>query len=514
MNLFRDFFLRMVLLTLPSKSVGETFAPFVRKGRVLRVKAVIDLTFVVDFSKIRESCKEVKDIVKQMHNSRHADEAHFKNSVKRTVQETERLCQNPIFSLSHSDTLLYHRSKRQILLPLLTGALASYAVSNLFSSSTHSAEIENHNFKVLDKEMQDLQTYVGLLSTRIEAVQSRNEAQLRLVQIQSFLQSTRFTIESLSSGFIDLIQGKLSERILPISQAKRELASISKLATTFKAHLPFGDVLSFYTFPVTHSIEGNIVTFKISLPVVDEAYLNWRFLQAPIAVEHFTESIFVTPIPAKEYLAVPESGISVALSQADLDHCTQWSDDFFCTYLPTRRNDDACLEALFHEPTDVISTCDFKIPSFPKYVLTHLNENQFLLSLNISSLSFEEICPSNGKRNFGEYRQGQTLINVTTGCSISTKLFDIPSFTSIKKEVRIRPFSPSINDSRFFSPDIPHLSEAFSLLQHRSLRILENDSPWVHWPFHLSTLIIIVIIVITMFAVLRCVYARRKRPKT
>ena len=255
MNLFRDFFLRMVLLTLPSKSVGETFAPFVRKGRVLRVKAVIDLTFVVDFSKIRESCKEVKDIVKQMHNSRHADEAHFKHSVKRTVQETERLCQNPIFSLSHSDTLLYHRSKRQILLPLLTGALASYAVSNLFSSSTHSAEIENHNFKVLDKEMQDLQTYVGLLSTRIEAVQSRNEAQLRLVQIQSFLQSTRFTIESLSSGFIDLIQGKLSDRILPISQAKRELASISKLATTFKAHLPFGDVLSFYTFPVTHSIE-------------------------------------------------------------------------------------------------------------------------------------------------------------------------------------------------------------------------------------------------------------------
>ena len=507
MNWVREFFIRLVVLTLPHIR-AETYAPFIKKGRILRVRAVIDLHIHVDFSTIRSQCQEIYNSAKLLKLSSHADDTHFRFSADRALLEVERLCKSPIFSLSHHDLLQIHRERRQLGLGIAVGAIASYAVSSLFSSSTHSSKVENHNFEILDKEIQGLQTYLATLATRIEKSKSKSEAQLRLVQIQAFAQSTRTIVSEISNGFISLIQGRLSTDILPVGLAKIELAKISRLASSFKAHLPFSDVLSLYTFPVLHEMEEKHITFTIRIPLVDREYVHWRFLQSPMLIEHDSDKVFITPIPRKSHLAVPTSGNSIALSRADLDHCSQWSNDYFCTYLPTRRNDDACLDSLFHEPTDIMSVCDFSLPDFPEYVLTHLNENQFLLSLNISSLSFEETC-DNGTR-FGTFMHGQKIIQLSDGCSISTKLFDIPRFSAIQRSVRIRPFLPTFNKD-ILDKNITSLSPEFSLLQHWKLRELENETPLSHWPFHLGTLLIAILFVISMFTCLRIVFRRRQK---
>ena len=158
MNWFREIYIRLIVLTLPTIR-AETFAPFINKGRILRVRAVIDLHIHVDFSTIRSQCREVYDSAKLLKISSHSDDSHFRYSAERALLEVERLCKSPIFSLSHHDLLQIHREKRQLGIGLAIGAVASYAVSSLFSSSTHSTKVENHNFKILDKEIQDLQTY-------------------------------------------------------------------------------------------------------------------------------------------------------------------------------------------------------------------------------------------------------------------------------------------------------------------------------------------------------------------
>lgn len=508
MNWFREIYIRLIVLTLPTIR-AETFAPFINKGRILRVRAVIDLHIHVDFSTIRSQCREVYDSAKLLKISSHSDDSHFRYSAERALLEVERLCKSPIFSLSHHDLLQIHREKRQLGIGLAIGAVASYAVSSLFSSSTHSTKVENHNFKILDKEIQDLQTYMATLATRIEKSKSKSEAQLRLVQIQAFAQSTRSIVSEVSNGFVSLIQGRLSTEILPVGLAKIELAKISKLASSLKAHLPFSDVLSLYTFPVSHEMGEKHITFAIRIPLINREYTHWRYLQSPMMIEHGSNKIFITPTPRKSHLAVPDSGNSIALSQADLDHCSIWMNDYFCTYLPTRRSDDACLDSLFHEPTNVMSTCDFSLPDFPEYVLTHLNENQFLLSLNISSLSFEEKC-DNGTTLFGSFLQGQTLIQVPNGCSFGTQLFDIPIYSSIQRSVRVRPFLPTLN-KELLRTNVTFLSPEFSLLQHRRLTELENDTPLSHWPFHLGTLLIIILCVASMFVCLRIIFNRRNK---
>ena len=498
----RIFYSIFSLFFLPLPDVhGITFAPFVDRGRVFRVKAVIDLNFWVDFSSIRENCNDVLQTAKLLRKSRHAG-SQFDHFVSHTVKEVTRLCKDLIFSLQRHDLLRISRKKRQ-LAALGIGALTTFAVEELFHSSSHSAKVEKHNFKVLDREMQNLQTFVQALVTNVETTQSRYNAQIRLLQIQTFIQGTRSEIQTLSSGYIDLIQGNLSPSILPVSQGKEELVNVNKIAATFKAHLPFKDVLSLYSFPVSHEIEGESVRFSIKLPLVDRVYTNWRFLHAPMQIDHFSEPIFVTPEPRKFSLAVPESGTPIALSQADLDHCTKWSGDHFCTYLPTGRKDDACLVSLYHDPSEVMTTCNFSIPYFPVYVLTHLNGNEFLLSLNISSLSYESIC-RNGSDTFGTYSRGQTLIRLENGCSISTKLFDIPSFTPVQRSVRVRPFTPTLDVSKF-NQNVTTLSPEFSLLQHQVLmKIEKNDSPWSHWPFHFGTIVIVLAIVVIILIVIRC----------
>ena len=153
----------------------------------------------------------------------------------------------------------------------------------------------------------------------------------------------------------------------------------------------------------------------------------------------------------------------------------------------------------------MLLACDFTMPKFPQFALTHLNENEFLLSLNISSLSFEENCLGNS--SFGTFSRGQTLIKVSKGCSLTTKLFEIPTYTSVQRSVRVRPFTPRLHED-FLQQNISLFDADFSLLQHFKLKKLENESVLSHWPLHLGTAILILGVVIVALVTLRCL-----RPK-
>ena len=252
--------------------------------------------------------------------------------------------------------------------------------------------MEEQKFRILDKEMRNLQHFVHSICLQVDAHEKVTLAPIRILQFQTYLQTVLNHVRSVSQGYIDLIQGTLSSSIIPVQGIKVEVMQLAKLATSIGASLPFSDVLSLYVFPVKHSLGNEKVSFSISIPLVNEEYENWKFLHAPIVVERSQEPVFISPKPRNSYLAAPKICQPIVLSDNDLDHCTSWYDDYFCTYLPTRREDDNCLLSLFLEPFEVMQNCDFSFPSLPSFVLTHLNEDQFLLSLNISSLSWEKHC--------------------------------------------------------------------------------------------------------------------------
>ena len=489
----------------------ETFAPFVNTGKIFQVKAVVDLVIEFDFSRIRESCDAALFSVKaSRQSSRHKTNPQFMFLLNRLATDVQTLCDDPIFSLSPHDLTQSHVEKRQAVLGgIAIGALASYVTNQLFASSSHSMKVEKHNFHTLDKEMRNMQKFVSALVIKIEQHQSVVDAQMRLLQLQAVLQSTRQHVKSASDEFVRLLQGQLSHDILSTQAAKQQLASLRTLAASQSAHLPFEDVFSLFVFPVHHTMHGSHVSFSVSVPLVSAKYTNWRFLQAPMVIEHNNEHTFVTPNPRKHFLAAPENGESVVLSESDLAHCTSWYRDFFCTYLPNRRKDDTCLVSLFHEPADVLKVCDFFVPYFPDYVLTHLNEKQFLLSLNISSLSYEEKC-SSGNSTFGTFLRGQRLIELPEGCSLSTKLFDVPAYTSVQRAVRVRPFAPVLHNS-FFKGNISALAPEFTLLQHEALQEFENENPLEHWPLFVVTIVIMFVIMCMSFVMLRCIYRNRVR---
>ena len=497
----------LVAIFLPSMVQARTFAPFVRAGRVFQVKAVVDINFEFDFSSIRDSCSNVSALVQQSQNNRRKKGKGFVNLVDQMAVDVQNLCDDDIFTLGSHDLSQSHVVKRQAFLGgLAVGALVSYVTNSLFSSSSHSMRIEKHNFHVLDQEMQNLQNFVRDQSSRLENYARATDMSILVLQHQAFFQRLAVRVKSMSDGFIRLLQGQLSHDVLSPREAKIQLAALRAIAAAQEARLPFDDVLSLFLFPVRHEMNGHHVSFTVSVPLVGEKYENWRFLHAPVFLERNEGSAFVTPAPKKVYLAVPVGGIPIALSESDLSHCTHWEGDFFCTYIPDARKDDQCLISLFHEPEEILRTCDFSMPYFPDYVLTHLNENQFLLSLNISSLSYEERCKVNS--TFGTFVRGQTLIDVPQGCAITTKLFDIPAYSSVQRSVRVRPFVPRVHEN-FFQGNLSHLAGEFSLLQHITLAKLENDTPLSHWPWHVATLLIMCAIFIVTFVVLRYVHAKR-----
>lgn len=485
-----------------------SYVPFVRRGIVYKVKEVVELEVAIDLSNIRKNCMFIKSHVSKFLASKHMSEISFAYLVNRTLIETDRFCQSPVFSLSQSSLVQHHVQKRQaVLVAAGLGMLASYVTTQLFSSSSHSGRIEQHNFHALDSEMMHLQEYVKSLTIGIENYKSQSHAQLRLLQFQTMMQSVMTQAKSASDGLVRLTQGELSTEIVSVEQAKQEVEKLGRLAHKLNAKLPFEDILSLYVFPVKHTLSRDSIEFSISIPLVSEKYENWRFLHAPIFVEHENEPVFLTPEPKNSYLAVPQTGESIVLSDNDFSHCTKWYNDYFCTFLPTRREDDFCLVSLFHEPSEAEKSCDFSLPAFPTYILTHLNENQFLLSLNRTSLSFEEICPK-GKTSFGTFFRGQTLIQVKDGCSVSTKMFDIPVFSSIQQKVRVRPFSPSVSGILAKTKNAT-LAPAFSLLQHIRLQEIPVSTPLDQWPYHLGTLFFLVALFVIVIVVLRCVFAKR-----
>ena len=432
-----------------SDSPKVTYAPFIRKGKLFRVQAVVDLHIHVDLSMIRSSCLAVHGAIKNLSLSRHNQDPQFSFAVNRTILEVERFCAEPIFSLDPDALMQHHISKRQaLLLGAGIGLLSSYVATQLFSSSSHSKQMEEHNFNVLDEEMRNLQHFVHSICLQVDAHEKATSAQIRILQFQSYLQTVLNHVRSISQGYVDLIQGTLSSNIIPVQKVKAEVDQLASLATSIGASLPFSDVLSLYVFPVKHSLGLKKVSFSISIPLINEEYENWKFLHAPIVVERSHEPIFISPQPRNSYLAVPTFGQPIVLSDNDLDHCTSWYDDYFCTYLPTRRDDDSCLVSLFLEPTEVMQNCDFSFPSFPSFVLTHLNEGQFLLSLNISSLSWEKKC-ADAAPQFGVFSRGQHLFSPGHNCSWTTRLFNIPAFTPVQKSVRVRPFVPKITTPLF-----------------------------------------------------------------
>lgn len=474
---------------------AESYVPFVRDGNVYRTSAVIDISLKVDPAVYLLECNDLRKAIARLQSG---STLNYQSLRKNLIQQVDRACLELAYMLPRA------RYKRQ-LLTFGLGAIAALVSEEFFSSSSHSAEMQDHRFEEVREEIKYLQKFANATSRYLQKLEVEAERQISLLRLDSLVGRLGISVKSLTNGHTSLWQGKLTPDTLPLDSSVALLKNLTAFAVEKHLKLPFSDPALLYTFPVRR--EGK--RFFISVPLVSHSFELWRFLHTPILINEDTAPAFVIPMPAVHLLAFdPDSGETISMSDHKLAQCVVWQKNHFCSYL-AEEDPDFCLTHLFHSPAEIDSSCDFKQPQFAAaYVLSHLDEARFLLTLNESSLSFETRCK--GQSTFGSYQFGQTVFTVPNRCSITTKYFTIPSFTPVRSEIRLRPLPPRL---QLALPKSHVKAPAFSARQLSELD-LYSTSYWTFWPYHVSTWAGLVIIISLFFVVLRCAYSRCKTSKT
>lgn len=464
-----------------------------------RTSAVVDVRLSLDFSGLASICSSIKTNFLKMPEY-HADFEIWRNQ---TVVELHLLCQEPVFHLAEKDKSRHKRSP--FLIAAGVGLFFSLVASKLFSSSSHSMEVNDHNIKMLDEQVQNLQVFSRKLAAAVERNKKDSTREFRLLQFQGQLSRVSSFVGRVSRGIINLLHGFLSQEILSLAQASSLMEDLTEVAVQQKARLPFSDHLSLYLFPVKHVRNKGHIDFFISIPLVQETFSLYRFLNFPIAFSGKRGSVFLKAKPDHEFLARRDgSNDVVVMTETDLQHCALWENDAFCSYLPAEQ-EDVCLQDLFQSPGKGAKSCDFELPHFESHLLSHLDDNQFLLSLNVSSVHVEEKCPN--ETSFFTLERGQHILQVTPGCSLHSGLFHVPAFTPIQKSAGIRfsVFPAIIEDLPANEKEIEDMSSFFSMLEHRSL--MEKIPTWKSQV--VTGIIIIAIVGIGLEILRRCFQSRQ-----
>ena len=497
-------FMYSILLAVRRTRSTDAYAPFARRGRIFRTTAVVDLHFAVDLSSINQICTQISGNFS--HSYWPKETKTFELWRKQTLEEIAALCNEPIFGFGVKEA---DRERRSLLVAVALGAVGAWVADKIFSSSSHSATVNDHNLKVIDKEVANLQNLARITIMSINRQKNKAEKEFRLEQFRTKLQHVSTKVKGLSSGFARLLQGSLSPEIVSLSQAHVLLETLENIARKVKAEVPFSDAMFLYLFPVKHQVHRGRFDFYISVPLVESSYSNWKFLHHPIVFKGGQGPVFLSARPEHDILAREEpTGKVIVLSDGDLEHCVVWEHDYFCSFLPMEK-EDLCLKDLFQFPERAPKSCDFVKPGFEEFLLTHIDENEFLLSLNSSSLKIEQKC-DNGTTFFALQR-GQHRLRVPSGCMLFSPVFTIPRFTPIKQValIRLHPFPADIAGLPLPEEEIKQLSPDFSLLQHK--RLQESTGSWLpSWLIHLLQAVATMVFVVILLVCLRQWYARKR----
>ena len=450
--------LLIVLATLTTSNSKSSFAPFVHTGRILRPNSIVKLHFHWNMHAFHTACNNLVKLSSELNQTNYDP-----NLISWTTSANniiEQLC-------SHSPFYLNQKKQRSILLGIGIGALASYAIQSIFPHHDKQSSINDHNIKHLDNEIANLQKFVAKTAHALKAQSMLQQKSTLVLQLHDQISLSYNIIQNHLRGVISCMQGNLSPDIIPIQQAESIIYSLKSSAAKSNARLPFDDIMSLYTFPLSHTIENNVLLFSLPIPLIDSEYSIWELMSVPLFIDHPSYPAFISPKPEHSMLAIKEYSNPIPLSAIDLKHCTKFFNDYFCTFIPEKRKTDSCLASLFQDPEHATATCDFSLTKFNSFSLTNLNNYQYILSLNISKLSFETKCP-NGS-TYGFYHLGQTHITTAPHCHTITRLFTLPSFTTIHKTIKIRPFTPIPKHLPLQPQQFPFLDNDFSLLQHKTL---------------------------------------------
>ena len=508
-----DAVLSALLLIFVSSAAAESFFPFVQRGHVHRVGAVIGAQFHINQTRLTENCEQARDNFASANAFAKMDFTHRKILLRdehsARLKQLNHLCDSTRIRKNS------HVSKRSPLLFAALGFLLHAYGSSIFPSTSHDLATVQHNLHTLDQEMENLQTYTYHFAREMEHAISGIHHSIDFNRFHITLLDMERSIDNSVQGLSFLLQGQLTTDIMDFEQVNSLFEQLRQKADELNLKLPFTDPLMLYTLPVRLvSHENGFFEFSLAVPLVSSSLELWQSAHAPVLVHanvgesNQKNAHFLSPLT--EYDSVIHSDLTTStspISPGELAQCALWQGDYFCTHLVSTQDDRSCIATMFHSPEKALDVCNFHFASFPVYHLSHLSPNDILLSLNVSTLHYDIICDN--ATTSGVFKFGQAHIHLPDGCRLSTQLFSIPALTTVKINFKLQgftfdscPYEPTELDS--FKSDNP----SRSLLDHIALEKFNNSSGVLS--AHIVSIIFFGIIV-TAICVLKYVHLKRTK---
>ena len=496
----------LLIFFLYAQFIAEgAFAPFIRDGQVHRTAAVVSFKFAFDQAELERRCQ---DLILIAGNFTRSDTKYYYNQDLRDLQKDVQVhCGLGIFQHTH-----HPLQKRQAFIAAAAGALVGFFTHSLFPHPTVSVETLRHNFATLDKQIERLQGAAAGTIIRIGMLEETMHKDAMLNRFHAKVVRSHGIMLSATRGLSLLLQGSLTSDIMSFSEIQNLYGKLFAEARRLNLKVPFHDPLLLYTLPVVlESFENGVYRFSLNVPLTSASYERWRFAESPLLVSSSEvaephNSVFLRPVLDYTHIVYsPHDGATSAIADGDLAQCGVWQGQHFCSHLVSFLQARTCVTTLFHEPTAAMDHCDFHFHTMHEFHITHLSPSTVLISLNVSSLPYEHVCPNGTVQ--GSLSYGQTRFSLGPGCGLLTSRFLIPALTTVNHGFKLREFeiSPkgfSCQDLHVMKSSNPYLS----VLQHQALIPL-GQSP--HIPVIYSALAIVVLLTFSAFCVLRFIFSAR-----
>lgn len=496
----------LLLILLPSLTNAKTFSfvPFTREGNVAITSHVVKCHLSVNLGAAAEACRHIQKTMETARTAKLIERVPSRAaSFKHAEARFQHFCDS---SLNHIISLPQQTKKRRsFLLALGLGAAATWVASHLFPSHSHDWKVTKHNIRTLDEEVKELQKHTNQLSYALNMLNTEVKTLKVTDQLIERILNAEHKLSRYEDAIIQLIQGKLTHSIISIPQANALIQELDAKARKMKAFLPFDTPLALYSLPVHHEQKGQNFTFSFNIPFIQKELSQFRLIQAPIFIPRETGPRFIVPLPSKTILVSSEMTENYALSSSALDRCIKWEATHFCSYLPPPSPLDKCLIALFYEPHVASSICDFTIPKFSDVDVMQLDDNSYLLSVNVSSITTKTSCPS-GHSSQQIYKTGQYLIENENNCVISSSFFSLPAFSFSSRVVVAQPVH---FDESALQPPATNPAFPFTTLQHKALQTYTETNWMSHLPAYAAMVSGTIVLVVALVFGLRF-YLQRK----
>jgi len=490
-------------------SCADSKVIFQREAAVYTSAGMMHVAMPLDLSYLHRFCDSAKDQWSRIKQMKKSDfEPEVQDYLLSLYYETRESCVEldgwRVMGGTRTDEASGHGRQKRFITALLAGTVFGAVVEPIVESWFHSDALEQDQMQTRKQVAQLTRKYNDLLS----AITLKRREMAAAVTLSHQTATFTSTAGRYTRAFAMLATTyRLSPPLLPMSAVPKIWEQVEK-ATGKK--MPYPPEAA-YELPASFRLEDGVLHVVLHVPLLDAAFWFYRLHPFPLGPER--EPFYLVP-ETEKLLAVNLRGTTYfEMGLADVTDCLKLGHLHVCAVRVVRHDfQDTCLAALYGGHNEAARRRCQQVPVTEAWALGATAEGSGGYHLWLKeALPYTTTCSNNGSIIPGKFRAGYSTFVASASCTIASRVFSVledANQTTTTAVVRAFEYGALERASRSFVTQKWNVTEAPEFAATTSFSMSGS---------HIAVIVLGAIVaglVVTLFAVLRCVYRKSKEEST